>query len=83
MGEVTVTSLAVALSAAAAAAFIVQRQQSKKKSGKALPFPKKRTPLQRVPLDALPKLKNDLLLRALHGDRTERVPVWCMRQAGR
>ncbi|CAI5703354.1 unnamed protein product [Peronospora effusa] len=87
MGEVTTTtSLVVAVSAAAAAAYIVQRQQKKKKSKKilkALPFPTKRTPLKRIPLDQLPKLKNDLLLRALRGDRTERVPVWCMRQAGR
>jgi uroporphyrinogen decarboxylase len=28
-------------------------------------------------------LKNDLLLRALRGEKTERVPVWMMRQAGR
>src|SRR5438874_11156 len=28
-------------------------------------------------------LKNDLLLRALKGDRVERPPVWMMRQAGR
>jgi len=28
-------------------------------------------------------LKNDLLLRALKGETTERVPVWMMRQAGR
>lgn len=28
-------------------------------------------------------LKNDLLLRALRGERTERPPVWMMRQAGR
>lgn len=27
--------------------------------------------------------KNDLLLRALRGEKTERVPVWMMRQAGR
>jgi len=27
--------------------------------------------------------RNDLLLRALKGERTERVPVWMMRQAGR
>ena len=28
-------------------------------------------------------LKNDLLLRALRGEKTERAPVWMMRQAGR
>ena len=28
-------------------------------------------------------LTNDLLLRVLRGERTERVPVWMMRQAGR
>jgi uroporphyrinogen decarboxylase len=29
------------------------------------------------------ELKNDLLLKALHGERVDRVPVWMMRQAGR
>ena len=29
------------------------------------------------------QLKNDLVLRALRGEQTERVPVWMMRQAGR
>lgn len=29
------------------------------------------------------ELKNDLLLKALRGERVERVPVWMMRQAGR
>ena len=28
-------------------------------------------------------LQNDLLLRTLRGEQTERVPVWMMRQAGR
>ncbi len=30
-----------------------------------------------------PKLKNDLFLRALKGEKVERPPVWMMRQAGR
>lgn len=30
-----------------------------------------------------PPLKNDLLLRAAKGEKTERAPVWVMRQAGR
>ncbi|KAB2909907.1 MAG: uroporphyrinogen decarboxylase [Ignavibacteriales bacterium] len=29
------------------------------------------------------KLKNDLLLRTLNGEKTERTPIWVMRQAGR
>lgn len=31
----------------------------------------------------MPQLKNDLLLRTLKGEKTERTPVWMMRQAGR
>ena len=38
---------------------------------------------ERVPVGELPKLKNDLILRAMNGEKTERIPSWIMRQAGR
>lgn len=77
---IAVRSLAIAVAAAAAIRLILARKQ---KIAKARPFPSVRTPIKRVPLERMPKLKNDLLLRALKGEKTERVPVWCMRQAGR
>ncbi|KAG7258074.1 hypothetical protein CRUP_002375 [Coryphaenoides rupestris] len=35
-----------------------------------------------LPTD-FPQLKNDTFLRAARGQKTQHVPVWCMRQAGR
>ncbi len=40
-------------------------------------------PFVRVPRDQLPRVENDLLLRAGRGERTPRAPAWIMRQAGR
>jgi uroporphyrinogen decarboxylase len=34
-------------------------------------------------INLMTRLKNDLLLRTLRGEETERTPVWMMRQAGR
>ena len=52
-------------------------------------YVKSKTPFHRLPLDLLPPIDlsvhpdADLLLRAVTNQPTRRVPVWCMRQAGR
>ncbi len=43
----------------------------------------KQTPLTTDHSQFTMELKNDLLLRTLRGEATERTPVWMMRQAGR
>ncbi|KAF0700300.1 Aste57867_9178 [Aphanomyces stellatus] len=76
MARVVIPLVALAITSVVMA---VLRQRTKKQR----PFPSVYKPLKRLPLDQMPKLKNDLLLRAYMGQPTERVPVWCMRQAGR
>lgn len=72
------STVTIAVAIASAAAVLLSRREKRKKSH---PFPFRRVQRRRV--HELPPLKNDLVVRALLGKPTERVPVWCMRQAGR
>lgn len=71
--------MADATSSAAAAPEPEQQVGQQENEGEQPPT----TPFVRLPLESLPATKNDLLLRAARGERTERAPVWMMRQAGR
>ncbi|KAL0592624.1 hypothetical protein ABG067_000188 [Albugo candida] len=72
------STVTIAVAIASAVAVLLSRREKRKKSH---PFPFRRVQRRRV--HELPPLKNDLVVRALLGKPTERVPVWCMRQAGR
>lgn len=72
------STVTIAVAIASAVALLLSRREKRKKSH---PFPIRRVQRRRV--HELPPLKNDLVVRALLGKPTERVPVWCMRQAGR
>ena len=70
--------MAIAIAIASAVTVLLSRRNKRKTF---YPYPFKRVQRRRV--YELPPLKNDLVVRALLGKPTERVPVWCMRQAGR
>lgn len=71
VGAITLAIVSVAV--------YIEKQRAKKQ----LKYQRSSKPFVRIPLNRLPALKNDLVLRAAMNLSTPRVPVWCMRQAGR
>jgi hypothetical protein len=86
--EVGANEAAFVLGYAAAAAATAAAASANKDGGNwgklgSKPAEPPKTGYKRVKVSDFPPLQNDLVLRAALGQKTERVPVWMMRQAGR